>query len=80
MREGAQRGSALTPMNQAAVTAAEQVEDHGDEHGLPGGLLQALVGQAGEETRSCCGGGRGWTDRAAVRDIQYGRRMLGLAK
>ena len=49
-------------MNQAAVTAAEQVEDHGDEHGLPGGLLQALVGQAGEETRSCCGGGRGWTE------------------
>ena len=62
MREGAQRGSALTPMNQAAVTAAEQVEDHGDEHGLPGGLLQALVGQAGEETRSRCGGGRGWTE------------------
>ena len=34
--------------------AAGQGQDHGGEYGLLGGLLQALVGQAGEETRSCC--------------------------
>ena len=53
LRERARRGSAHA-QEPGCSEAAEQGDGHEGKHGVPDGLLQALVGQDGEEGRWCC--------------------------